>query len=71
MVEFLTGLTEAVQLPRRHVAIMPGNHDVNRNACEAYFLRQKADGREPVAPYWPKWEHFAAAFEQFYFPGRG
>jgi Transposase IS116/IS110/IS902 family/Calcineurin-like phosphoesterase len=64
--QFLIALTEALELPRRHVAIVPGNHDVNRNACEAYFLRQKADEREPVAPYWPKWEHFAAVFEQYY-----
>jgi 3',5'-cyclic AMP phosphodiesterase CpdA/V8-like Glu-specific endopeptidase len=66
VVEFLVALTEAVALPRRHVALVPGNHDINRSACEAYFLRQKADEREPVAPYWPKWEHFAAAFERFY-----
>jgi 3',5'-cyclic AMP phosphodiesterase CpdA len=37
VVQFLTALTEAVELPRRHVAIVPGNHDVNRNACAAYF----------------------------------
>ena len=66
VVEFLTALTEAVALPRRHVAIVPGNHDVNRDACAAYFLRQKSHEREPMAPYWPKWEHFTAAFEQFY-----
>ncbi|MGH4007770.1 MAG: trypsin-like peptidase domain-containing protein, partial [Pseudonocardiaceae bacterium] len=66
VVQFLTALTEAVELPRQHVSIVPGNHDVNRRACEAHFLRQKADEREPVKPYWPKWEHFAAAFEQFY-----
>lgn len=66
VVAFLAALTEAVALSRRHVALVPGNHDVNRSACEAYFLRQRADEREPVAPYWPKWEHFAAAFEQFY-----
>ena len=66
VLEFLTDLTEAVGLPRRHVAIVPGNHDVNRSACEAYFAAQRADEREPVAPYWPKWEHFAAAFAEFY-----
>ncbi|HWR46544.1 MAG TPA: pentapeptide repeat-containing protein, partial [Pseudonocardiaceae bacterium] len=66
VVQFLTALTEAVQLPRRHVAIVPGNHDVNRKACAAYFQDQEADEYEPVAPYWPKWKHFAAAFEQFY-----
>jgi len=66
VVQFLTALTEAVDLPRRHVAIVPGNHDINRRACEAYFLRQSADENDPVPPYWPKWEHFATTFEQFY-----
>jgi len=66
VLRFLTALTEAVQLPRRHVAIVPGNHDVNRKACAAYFQDQEADECQPVAPYWPKWKHFAAAFEQFY-----
>ncbi|MGQ0775313.1 MAG: trypsin-like peptidase domain-containing protein, partial [Pseudonocardiales bacterium] len=66
VVRFLAALTEAAGLPRRHVALVPGNHDVNRRACEAYFLRQSADECEPAAPYWPKWEHFAAAFGQFY-----
>jgi 3',5'-cyclic AMP phosphodiesterase CpdA len=66
VVHFLTALTEAVELPRQHVAIVPGNHDVNWKACAGYFQNQEADEREPVAPYWPKWKHFAAAFEQFY-----
>ncbi len=66
VVQFLTALTEAVELPRRHVAIVPGNHDVNRHACATYFQDQQADECDAVAPYWPKWRHFAAAFEQFY-----
>ncbi|MGH3929530.1 MAG: metallophosphoesterase, partial [Pseudonocardiaceae bacterium] len=65
-VRFLTALTEAAELPRRHVALVPGNHDINRDTCEAYFLQQKPYQRDPVAPYWPKWEPFVAAFEQFY-----
>ncbi|MGH4024392.1 MAG: trypsin-like peptidase domain-containing protein [Pseudonocardiaceae bacterium] len=66
VVQFLAALTEAVELPRSRVAIVPGNHDVNRRACQAYFFRQEADEREPVPPYWPKWEHFVALFKQFY-----
>jgi WD40 repeat protein/3',5'-cyclic AMP phosphodiesterase CpdA len=64
--EFLAKLAETVGLPRERVAIVPGNHDVNRMACEAYFARQAADERSPLPPYWPKWEHFAAAFMDFY-----
>jgi Calcineurin-like phosphoesterase len=47
VVEFLTALTEAAQLSRRQVAIVPGNHDVNRKACAAYFQEQEADEHEP------------------------
>jgi Trypsin-like peptidase domain/Calcineurin-like phosphoesterase len=71
VVGFLTALTEAVQLPRRHVAIVPGNHDLNRKACAAYFQEQEADECQPVAPYWPKWKHFAAAFERSTRESRG
>jgi WD40 repeat protein/3',5'-cyclic AMP phosphodiesterase CpdA len=66
VVKFLTGLAEAVALPRRNVVVVPGSHDVNREACESYFLAQRAGERDPVPPYWPKWEHFAAAFSRFY-----
>ena len=66
VMRFLAVLSEAVELPRQHVAIVPGNHDVNGRACEAYFLSQSAGEREPMKPYWPKWEYFAKAFEQFY-----
>jgi WD40 repeat protein/3',5'-cyclic AMP phosphodiesterase CpdA len=66
VVTFLRALTEAVDIPRHHVAIVPGNHDVNRKACEAYFARQAADERQPLPPYWPKWEHFSGAFADFY-----
>ncbi len=41
VVRFLSELTEAVELPRRHVALVPGNHDINRNACEAYSYRKR------------------------------
>ena len=66
VVEFLGALAEAAEIPRRHVAMVPGNHDVNRKACEAYFAEQEADEAAPVPPYWPKWRWFAAAFAEFY-----
>ena len=64
--EFLGALSEAAEIPRRHIAIVPGNHDINRKACAAYFADAEADEAEPVAPYWPKWRQFAAAFDDFY-----
>ena len=64
--DFLAALSEAVQIPRRHIAIVPGNHDINRRACEAYFLERESEEKAPVAPYWPKWRQFVAMFEEFY-----
>jgi 3',5'-cyclic AMP phosphodiesterase CpdA len=65
-VEFLAGLADAAELPHRNVAVVPGSHDVNREACESYFLAQLAGERNPVPPYWPKWEYYAEAFNGFY-----
>jgi WD40 repeat protein len=59
-------IAEAADIPRRHVAIVPGSGDINRRACAAYFAEAEAEERQPVAPYWPKWKHFAAAFDDFY-----
>ena len=65
-VDFLGALSEAAQIPRRHVAIVPGNHDVNWRACEAYFVEKESDEAEPVPPYFPKWRQFVSAFQEFY-----
>ncbi|MGH3248919.1 MAG: trypsin-like peptidase domain-containing protein [Trebonia sp.] len=59
-------LAEAVDIPRSHVAIVPGVGDINRRASAAYFADAEAEEREPVFPFWPKWKHFAAAFSDFY-----
>jgi formylglycine-generating enzyme required for sulfatase activity/3',5'-cyclic AMP phosphodiesterase CpdA len=66
--EFLEKLTDEhhLNLPRSHVAIIPGNHDVNWNACSAYFAECKADEILPIAPWWPKWRHYRTMFEEFY-----
>ena len=64
--EFLSALAETIELPRRQVAFIPGRHDVNRQACQAYFLDQEAEDNQPVPPFFPKWKHFAAAFAAFY-----
>ncbi len=63
---FLEGLIDILELPRDRVAIIPGNHDVNRKACEAYFNSCEADEEDPVAPFWPKWKHYARLFDTFY-----
>jgi WD40 repeat protein/3',5'-cyclic AMP phosphodiesterase CpdA len=63
---FLAALAEAAEVPRKHVAIVPGNNDVNQRACLAYFADAFASEEEPVAPYFPKWRDYVAAFEDFY-----
>ncbi len=64
--DFLGALCEAAEIPRQHVAVVPGNHDVNRKACEAYFAEQESEEQDPVPPYWPKWRPFDSAFTRFY-----
>ena len=54
----IEGITDLLRLPRNQVGIVPGNHDVNRKACQAYFMECEADEQKPVPPYWPKWRHY-------------
>ena len=63
---FLEALSDAVELPRRRVVFVPGNHDISRAACQAYFLQCEANEEPPKAPFWPKWDLFAAMFARFY-----
>jgi 3',5'-cyclic AMP phosphodiesterase CpdA len=65
-IEFLGAVAEAAEVPRRHVAIVPGNHDINRLACAAYFLERASLEQDPVKPYWPKWRRYVEAFNEFY-----
>ena len=62
----LLGLCEFTQLSRERVVLVPGNHDINRNACYAYFLDCAADEKQPQAPFWPKWRHYERFFKRFY-----
>ncbi len=66
VLEFLEQLAGTLGLERGRVAMVPGNHDINWNLCQAYFLRCEAEDEEPRAPYWPKWEPFDAMFSRFY-----
>ncbi|NJL26903.1 MAG: hypothetical protein HC897_02975 [Thermoanaerobaculia bacterium] len=64
--EFLEQLCALLELGRDRVAMIPGNHDVNRKACTAYFAECEADEQKPLKPYWPKWKHYVWLFESFY-----
>ncbi len=63
---FLEKLTELLELERRHVVIIPGNHDVNRRRCQSYFIDCEEDDVEPRPPFWPKWRDYVSLFERFY-----
>lgn len=64
--EFLEQLTTGLGLSRDRVAVVPGNHDLNRKLCEAHFSECEADERPPSPPYARKWEPYLRRFEEFY-----
>jgi WD40 repeat protein len=63
---FVDSLAQGLGLGRDRVALIPGNRDVSRDACAAYFSNCRAEERVPVAPYWPKWRFFTSFFKDFY-----
>lgn len=63
---FIQGLCTFLDLPPRRVAIIPGNHDINRKLCESYFVECEGEELEPAFPFWPKWRHYAWFFQEFY-----
>ena len=56
---------------RDRVIVIPGNHDINRKACAAYFDQCAADETKPTEPWFPKWNHYKAAFDDFYVDCKG
>lgn len=60
--DFLQALVRHLGIGFDRVGVVPGNHDVNLAACQAYFNDCEADDMEPVEPYWPKWRHFTRLF---------
>lgn len=63
---FGEGLLAHLKLAPERLLIVPGNHDINRKLCEAYFLRCAGDGEEPRPPYWPKWGPYVELFGRLY-----
>lgn len=64
--EFVAGLRDMLELGARHIAVVPGNGDVNAAACRAYFATCEADEVTPEPPYWPKWRHYASFLQRLY-----
>ncbi|MEU8899757.1 TIR domain-containing protein [Nocardia sp. NPDC048505] len=63
---FLTGLRILLGLEPSRLIVVPGNHDVSKAACQAYFLEQEANERKPQPPYFPKLKQFSRLFGELY-----
>ncbi|HWO22877.1 MAG TPA: pentapeptide repeat-containing protein [Kofleriaceae bacterium] len=63
---FAEGLLAHLKLAPDRLLVVPGNHDINRNLCEAYVLRCAGEGDDPKRPYWPKWEPYIALIGRLY-----
>ena len=63
---FADGLAQHLQLGRERVLVIPGNHDINRKKCSAYFDDREGDRQQPVPPYWPKWKPYLEFFDTLY-----
>jgi 3',5'-cyclic AMP phosphodiesterase CpdA len=62
---FLEGLITTLELKSERVVILPGNHDVNREACKAHFAKRAAKGLAPIPPWFPKWDNFRTGLRKY------
>ncbi|MCP4106309.1 MAG: SUMF1/EgtB/PvdO family nonheme iron enzyme [Desulfobacteraceae bacterium] len=63
---FLGGIAEHLDLDRRFVVMVPGNHDINRNLCLAARLMAKAEEKKFEPPYFQKFKFYEEFFHGFY-----
>jgi len=63
---FVRCIASRLTLPVQRFVLIPGNHDINRKKCEAYFADCEGDEQKPQPPYWPKLEPYARAFARIY-----
>ncbi len=64
--QFIGGIAEHLDIDRRFVVMVPGNHDINRDLCQSARLAAKAKEKDFVPPYFQKFEFYAEFFDQFY-----
>ncbi|TWH45942.1 metallophosphoesterase [Sporomusa sp. KB1] len=64
--EFIVGICRHLNLDRRYIVMVPGNHDINRKLCEASRLTAQAKNITFNPPYYAKFEHYADFFNGFY-----
>ncbi len=63
---FLGGIAEHLDIDRRFVVMVPGNHDINRDLCNAARLTAKAEENKFEPPYFQKFKFYAEFFHEFY-----
>jgi calcineurin-like phosphoesterase family protein len=66
ILRFARSLAALLELPAERLVIVPGNHDVNRALCQAYFATCEGNEETPRPPYWDKWQHFVWLFRELY-----
>lgn len=64
--KFLAGMRNFLGLDPGRLVITPGETDVSRAACLAYFAHCESDDVALRPPYWPKWKHYERAFDELY-----
>ncbi|MCP4107311.1 MAG: hypothetical protein GY749_17505 [Desulfobacteraceae bacterium] len=64
--DFLGGIADHLNLDRRYVIIIPGNHDINRKLCQAARLTAESMGEPFDPPYFQKFKLYAEFFKKFY-----
>ncbi len=66
VLRFCEGLRGHLKLEPDRVLVIPGNHDINRDKCAAYFANCKGDDEDPIEPWWPKWGPYIDFFGRLY-----
>lgn len=64
--EFLGGLADYLNIDRRYVLMVPGNHDVNRKLCQAARLTADAEAKPFNPPYFSKFKFYKEFLDDFY-----
>lgn len=64
--KFAEELCTRLRVPSDRILVVPGNHDINRKKCNAYFLDCEGDDKDPIEPFWPKWTPFVEFFDDLY-----
>ena len=63
---FIGGIANHLEIDRRYVVMVPGNHDVSWNLCRKARKKAEREGREFNPPYFPKFGNYRKFFNRFY-----